>query len=304
MIAYFILVHRYPEQFKRLFQAVYSQTNHYVVHIDKRSSPEVHQNISRFLSAFSNTSILQSEEMLWGGYSLVNAELRGIAELLKVGKRWDFFINLSGQDFPLKSQAAIHDYLRRHKGKDFIKVQDQRRVRPETLSRIKQFVSEIDGKIVKGTESDRTFLEGVTPYIGNQWMIASRKFCEFLTNSPEIDRFKEYYKNSFIADESFFQTVIMNTSYKGMIVNDDKRAIDWVPDGDIKLRPRTFTMNDAPMLKTSQALFARKFDVTEDAGILTLLERFVSSPFEYGSAEQSRVKSGNVADRGLSTVAN
>ena len=29
MIAYLILVHRYPDQFKRLFKAIYHHSNHY-----------------------------------------------------------------------------------------------------------------------------------------------------------------------------------------------------------------------------------------------------------------------------------
>ena len=34
-IAYFILVHRFPEQFKRLFKALYHPENHYLIHLDK-----------------------------------------------------------------------------------------------------------------------------------------------------------------------------------------------------------------------------------------------------------------------------
>jgi hypothetical protein len=69
-----------------------------------------------------------------------------------------------------------------------------------------------------------------------------------------VDRFKAFYRNTMIADEGFFQTVIMNTSYKSTIVNDDKRAIDWIPMGTIKLRPRDFTASDAKFLMTSTDL--------------------------------------------------
>jgi hypothetical protein len=103
-------------------------------------------------------------------------------------------------------------------------------------------------------------------------MILSRKFCEFVCYSPEVERFKKFYRHTFISDEGFFQTVIMNTNYKGTIVNDDKRTIDWVPMGTIKLRPRDFTFKDAKFLLASQGLFARKFDETVDGGILSILE--------------------------------
>jgi hypothetical protein len=62
-------------------------------------------------------------------------------------------------------------------------------------------------------------------------------------------------------------------------VNDDKRTIVWVPIGTIKLRPKDFTFKDAGLLLASQGLFARKFDETVDAGILSVLELSLSQPF-------------------------
>lgn len=278
MIAYLILVHRYPNQFKRLFKAIYHPANHYLIHVDKRSGVELQTEIQDFLAGYPNASLLKSEKALWGGYSLVDAELRGIQELLKMGLKWEFFINLSAQDFPLKSQTYIHNFLSHHIGKDFLKVANQTRVRPDTLHRIEEYVTESGNEIITEPVTKRPFLRGVTPYIGNQWLILSRRFCEFLTYSPEVDRFKEFYRHTLIADEGFFQTVIMNTSYKAVIVNDDKRTIDWVPMGTIKLRPRDFTSQDANFLMASPDLFARKFDEHVDAGILGILESHISQP--------------------------
>lgn len=272
MIAYLILVHRYPDQFKRMFKAIYHPANHYLIHVDKRSGVELQAEIQDFLSGFPNASLLKSEKAIWGGYSLVDAELRGIKELLKMGLKWEFFINLSAQDFPLKSQTYIHNFLSHHIGKDFLKVANQGRIRPDTLHRIENYVTESGDEIISEPIVKRPFLRDVTPYIGNQWMILSRKFCEFISHSPEVDRFKEFYRHTFIADEGFFQTVIMNTSYKATIVNDDKRTIDWIPMGAIKLRPRDFTAKDADFLMASQDLFARKFDETVDGDILGMLE--------------------------------
>ena len=277
MIAYLILVHRYPGQFKRLFRAIWHPANYYLVHVDKRSGVELLAEIQDFLLGFTNASLLKSESMLWGGYSLVDAELRGIEKLLKIGSEWEFFINLSAQDFPLKSQTHIQDFLGRNIGNDFIKMANQSKFRPDTLSRIENYCIELSNRILR-IPIKRPYLRGVTPYIGNQWMILSRKLCEFVSYSPEVERFKRFYRHTFIADEGFFQTVIMNTSYKGTIVNDDKRTIDWVPLGTIKLRPRDFTSKDAEFLMTSQGLFARKFDETVDAEILSILESNLSLP--------------------------
>lgn len=278
MIAYLILAHRHPSLVKRLFRAIYHPANYYLVHVDRRSGVGFQAEIQEFLSRFTNASMLKSKSILWGGYSIVDAELRGIEELLKISSKWEFFINLSGQDFPLKSQTHIQNFLSRNRGNDFIKLANQSEVRPETLNRIQNYFIEFGNRILH-TSMKRPNLRTVTPYIGNQWMILSRKFCEFVSYSPEVERFKRFYRYTFIPDESFFQTVMMNTTYKSAIVNDDKRTIDWVPSGTIKLRPRDFTSKDAEFLLASQGLFARKFDETVDAGILSILESNLSLEF-------------------------
>ena len=37
-----------------------------------------------------------------GGFSMIQAELDAMEYLLNVSSEWDFFINLSGDDYPLK----------------------------------------------------------------------------------------------------------------------------------------------------------------------------------------------------------
>ncbi len=252
----------------------------------------LHTEIQDFLASFSNAFLLESKNVVWGGYSMVDAEIRGIKELLKISAEWDFFINLSGQDYPLRSQVFIQDFLSRNEGTDFIQILDQAKERPDTMNRVENYFIETDNGF-SGTPYKRPYLPDVTPYIGGQWMILSRECCEFICYSGEVEKLKSFYQNTLIPDESFFQTVIMNTSYSGTIVNDDKRAIVWIPDegtklrpktftandtksliasGSIKLRPKTFTANDTEFLLTSDALFARKFDEAVDSSIFDILE--------------------------------
>jgi len=272
MIAYFILVHRYPEQFKRMFKAIYLPGNQYVVHIDKSSGAELSKDIGDFLKPYQGVRILPAQNALWGGYSLVDAELRGMKMLLEMTDGWTHYINLSGQDFPLKSQEYIRSFLAANPGKQFIRALDQRDVRPDTLNRISHYFVEALGRIFH-TPLRRRYMIGATPFIGTQWKVVTRSFCEFVCHDKKVERFKRFYRNSFIADEAFFQTVIMNHGNMGEVMYDDLRMIDWVPDGHIKLRPRNFGVSDIANLMASPDLFARKFDQTEDAIVLGLLEK-------------------------------
>lgn len=277
MIAYFLLVHRYPAQFKRLFKAIYLPGNQYVIHIDKSSGSALADEITAFLKPYQDVELLEPQDAQWGGYSLVEAELRGMARLLEMDDRWSHYINLSGQDFPLKSQRYIREFFAANPGRQYIRFLDQRTERPDTLNRISHLFVEEHGEIT-ATGVLRPYLSGDTPFIGTQWKAVTRSFCEFVCHDPQAERFKEFYRNSFIADEAFFQTVMMNSGDHGIVMNDDLRMIDWVPDGDIKLRPRNYDENDFDQLQNSSDLFARKFDAESDTQILSLLEIHLRSP--------------------------
>lgn len=282
-IAYLILVHRYADQFKRLFAAIHDPANHYVVHVDARSADSLADEISAFLQSYPNASMLPQREARWGGYSLVDAELRGMAHLLAIDPDWTHFINLSGQDFPLRTQREIAAFLSDHPDHEYIHMLDQQKTRPDTMHRVREYCFEMFGRIIR-TPLRRAFLTGVTPYIGTQWKIVSRAFCDYACHDRGADRFKRFYKHSFIADEGFFQTLMMGGAPHGMIVANDMRMIDWVPDGDIKLRPRTFTSIDAQALLASDNLFARKFDLLIDASIFDVIEQRLASSRAAASA--------------------
>lgn len=274
-IAYFILVHRFPKQFKRLFKAIFDSENHYLIHVDLKVEKNVMKDIKEFLKDYPNAYMMKSENVVWGGYSMVQSELNGMKYLLSKNIKWDFFINLSGQDFPLKSQDYIREFLGKNRDKNFIKVANQATDRPDTMNRIENYFQETNNGF-SGKPYKRAIMKNVTSYIGGQWMILTRSCCEFICSSSEVRKFEGFYRNTLIADESFFQTVLMNTSFDGVIVNDDKRAIIWVPDGDIKLRPKTLLETDLGFLLDGKNLFARKFDEKEDAVVLDILESTLS----------------------------
>ncbi len=296
MIAYFLLVHRYPAQFKRLFIAIYAPGNLYVVHVDKSSGTELAKDIATFLSPYQGVEILEAEDALWGGYSLVDAELRGMERLLEMNDRWTHYINLSGQDFPLKSQDYIRQFFAANPGKQFIRALDQRKERPDTMNRVSHLFVQENGKMT-ATGVPRRYPTGDTPFIGTQWKAVTRSFCEYVCHDPHVERFKAFYRGSFIPDEAFFQSVIMNSGDQGIVMNDDLRMIDWVPDGDIKLRPRNYDTKDLVELQRSTDLFARKFDAEQNTEILSLLELHLRSPAaNIYRAPNAGAKSSSTAD--------
>jgi len=59
------------------------------------------------------TSLFQVEavfDVSWGGVSMLNAELAMAQGLLEMGD-WDYWINLSSTDYPLKPGALVPEFL-------------------------------------------------------------------------------------------------------------------------------------------------------------------------------------------------
>ena len=218
-IAYFIMVHHKPDNFKLMFEKIYTRDQFYLIHIDRKAKEKFTEEIQQYLIHFPNVYILESMNIVAGGFSMIQAELNAMEYLLNAATEWDYFINLSGEDYPLKSQNIIRLFLTANNGRNYIFYYDQKFYRPDTLRRIQNHFTELTHKI-SSLIYKRDFMEGVTPYIGGKWFIFTRETCAFLTNNKRVMDFEDYL----LPAESFFQTVLMNTAFKDIIVNDDKRA--------------------------------------------------------------------------------
>lgn len=223
-IAYFIMVHHKPEVFKSMFQKIYTRDQFYLIHIDRKAKEEITDEIQMYLVKFPNVYILESINIVSGGFSMIQVELDAMEFLLNVSQEWDYFVNLSGEDYPLKSQNIIRKFLTANNGRNYLFYYDQKFYRPDTLQRIQNHFTELSYKI-SSLMYKREFMKGVTPYIGGKWVIFTRDTCAFLANNKRVMNFEDYYLHTFLPAESFFQTVLMNTSFNDLIVNDDKRAV-------------------------------------------------------------------------------
>ncbi|WP_167510632.1 beta-1,6-N-acetylglucosaminyltransferase [Chryseobacterium sediminis] len=262
-IAYFIMIHHKPDAFKEMFQKIYTRDQFYLIHIDRKAKAEFTEEIQLYLIHFPNVYILESMNIVSGGFSMIQAELNAMEYLLNVSHDWDYFINLSGEDFPLKSQNIIRQFLTVNNGRNYLFYYDQKFYRPDTLQRIQNHFTELTHKISSFIYK-REFMKEVIPYIGGKWFILTRETCVFLTNNKRVMDFEDYYLHTLLPAESFFQTVLLNTAFSDIIVNDDKRAVI----------EKTFFSKDQyadnfiETLKSSNNLFIRKIDDKTNKNIL------------------------------------
>jgi hypothetical protein len=89
---------------------------------------------------------------------------------------------------------------------------------------------------------------------------------DYLSTHPRVVRF---YRRTFAPDESFFQTIVMNSPLAPRVVNNDLRFESWEEDSD---HPAILTVDDLPEIVRSEALFAKKFDVAVDAEVMDRID--------------------------------
>ncbi|UPQ75691.1 beta-1,6-N-acetylglucosaminyltransferase [Chryseobacterium nepalense] len=284
-IAYFIMVHHKADVFRTMFEKIYTRDQFYLIHIDRKAKAELTEEIQVYLMQYPNAFVLESMNIMPEGFSMIQAELNAMEYLLNVSKEWDYFINLSGEDHPLKSQNIIRQFLTAHNGRNYLFYYDQKFYRPDTFRRIQNHFTELSHKI-SSLIYKREFMDGVIPYIGGKWFIFTRETCTFLVNNKRVMDFEDYYLHTLLPAESFFQTVLMNTVFKDIIVNDDKR---------VSIEKNFFNKNQYQIhliesLKNSNQLFIRKVNDKTHEGILQYINESFHVPLKEIDEVQRELK--------------
>lgn len=274
-LAYAIFVHHKAEQFRRLFRAIWRPEHCYVIHVDRRAAADCHE-AARELAAAPNVALLRPSTFTWGGWSMVRIEMRAIRTLVAV-PGWSYYINLSGQDFPLRTQEEIARELAAGPEQDWLEW--ERVMDPPRASMIAQretmFALELPWRR-KAVQIPfplfwrAALLKDVVRHLGSQWKILTRDTCEWLSVPANTRRFRAAYWATLIPDESFFQTTLLHSPLRARVTGRNRHFIDWDMGPEW---PRILRMEDLPRMEASDAFFARKFDDAVDGEVIAALER-------------------------------
>lgn len=110
-------------QIKRLIKQLYDKKHVYLIHVDKQND-FLFNFLSDELSELPNLIVTnQRFYTIWGGSQLLEMLLNSFKILKKF--EWDFVINLSETDYPIKSLSSLEHYLKKFKGKNFLKFHGQ-----------------------------------------------------------------------------------------------------------------------------------------------------------------------------------
>lgn len=283
--AYLILAHKNLNQLIRLLDRLDDGNSHFFVHIDLKTplSP-----VDEAVSSRANVVIVKRIATQWAGFSLAAATLKTMQAARDSGIDFQFISLLSGQDYPVKSNAEIDQYLSSSSYGiflDFFPLPNYQRWAAGGTYRYKKYffgTSPIAMFFSRACNLLSTLIPvfarklpfHLRPYCGSQWwtinLYAHNYILDYINRNPE---YLHFHKCTFAPDELFFHIILLNAKDERIsagILNNNLRYIKWNRLDDP--HPETLTHEDLPDLKTTRSLFARKFDELEDHRILDLID--------------------------------
>lgn len=298
-VVYSIFAHKNPRQVLRLIRSLHPQVHiiDLTVFGAKRGEEQDAWSSIAAECGEGRISLTFTRPGGWGVFRQVEETIHAMERT--AGRDYSYFINLSGQCYPLAPPDVIRDNFS-HQGPAYLHYQDFSaspkewakfgdriecrylfnpatyllRWRPmaQLLSRLKGEELRPDRNyFIRIKRLKRGIPGGLRPFKGSNWFCLPKShvdcILQYIDSHPEYVRF---FRSSGLPDEQFFHTILLNSPLRDDIVNDNLRFIDW--EKHAGQFPAILTADDADRLFASKKLFARKFDETVDDRILDLID--------------------------------
>ena len=284
-IFFHITGYKSPRQFSWLFNAIYNSGDIYVVHVDQKASDEVHSQFRRIAGDSDNVIFSPSINISWGGTGLIQAEMQAVKLALEARYDWDYLVNLTAQDYPLRSIEDIRAELRKNWPYNFVgclpiglthwKIKKRRWFRH--IDRGGRRLWTPCPLIPKRHVSMKWY--------GPWWHILTRDFCEWWLSSETAKRYLEAHELIGMPDEMLVQNLMHDSPFKRHLRAECKHAMIWRHPWQPRrssAHPNVLTMKDLPAITSTEAFFARKFDCEVDEEILAVLAEKIHAPRAQG----------------------
>lgn len=276
-IAYLVFAYKNPRLLARLIKALSSPNACFFVHIDRKC------DITPFARLAADNVILldDRETVYWAEFSGVSAILKLITHAFDAPRTFDYFLLLSGSEFPLRGAAYIEQFFATRRGTEFIdllpvpteaagrRLEHVNTCWPPSSRPVRRLGARLLSRCGLLQRDYRNHFDGLTPYGGHTWWALSRAACSYiLTFIPSHPRVVAFFQNSAQPEEFFFHTILGNSPFKTRV----RRNVlfeDWSAGG---CRPPLLDESQIAAFETAPAvcindiwgsgevLFARKFD--------------------------------------------
>lgn len=286
MHAVMIIAHNQFELLKKLILALDDERNDIFIHIDAKVK-DFDFKLFKSLPQHSKVHFTKRVSVTWGDFSMVKAEMILLSAAVNNEskcKKYSYFHLISGCDLPIKSNDEIQTFFQNNSGREFIHFSSDE-VSASSVTRIKYY---------HFFRSKRTFFRKLLSYSilqfekligvnrlkkndiqvqkGCQWFSITGGFARYIVQN--MNKWESVFKYSYCADEVFVQTILVNSPFKDNLYMPNcnnnhlacARLIDWE-----RGNPYVFRKEDFDLIKSSPAMFARKFSLDVDSEIVDMI---------------------------------
>lgn len=245
-----------------------------VIHVDRKVKRSDYLAFSRALEGFEDVRLLHRHDCEWGTFSLVAAMQAAAEIMLREFPGVQHIYSASGSCLPLRPVAELRAYLAERPETDFIEsvtCDDARwtvggldserfTLRFPFAWRRQRWLFDRYVELQRRLGVSRRFPEGLEPHLGSQWWCLTRRTLSAILNAPDRAAIDRYFRNVWIPDESYFQTLARRHA-----LHVESRSLTlW--KFDFQGKPHTFYDDHLPLLRRSDCFVARK--IWPDASLL------------------------------------
>lgn len=281
-IAYLLLVHNCPEQVNLFIDQLlkYGDCDIYI-HVDTKA-----EEIIKDINCNEHVKVFSKYNVRWGSFEIVKAAIFLMEKIKQSEIRYTHMYFGSGQDMLVKN--GLYSYLSDNPDSIFLRINkkidnnDRASARyricwPKALMirndwHIYRFIRIIIQYLCKiGIvlfPNKKEYKINVDFYEGRTWFIAPIDVLNYILKFVEENQdFVIYWENSLASDLMFFQTIIMNSSFKDK-VKDELMFVNFGKTFGTMNHPVTITMEDIDKIEQNNFYCARKFDYSNNKDII------------------------------------
>ena len=284
-LAFGLKMHSSPHQAEQLLRTIYRPHNVYCIHVDKKADEAVFRPMKSIASCLSNVFFTDRISFVYGSFDSIRTELRTMVCALSSEVRWKYYLNLAGQEFPLKTNLEMVRILKIYNGTNDIEsfpMPERNRERFTHKFRVnEEGVYENTGE----EKEPPTFKAEIRK--GRQYSAFSRDFVMYVLYDDFPRSVLDYFKDTLESEESVWGTINQLPGVPGgypvhvqHTPNNEhvSRTIAWELEDSYQCQGKyvrqvcVFSLGDIPWLLQQPNLFANKFYGEEDWRPVACLE--------------------------------
>lgn len=211
-LAYSLVVHKSAWMVERLIKVMYSPSNIYCIHYDQKSSAQFISAMEGLARCLPNVFISSKQEsVFYASISRLKADLNCLSDLLGSEVKWNYVINLCGQDFPLRSNIELVSELKKLNGTNMLETSrptEQKKQRFTFHYELRDASFEYQKLPVKTEQTKTPPPHGIEIFSGSAYFVLSRDFVAHMDSSVVVKDFLAWSEDTYSPDEHFWASLV------------------------------------------------------------------------------------------------